>query len=434
MSARIGGRVSRTLLLVSQRKGARVSAEVLAQRAAEFAALVAEPRADTAALLERAERLGELHRLLEGVGVELAGELETFVGQHPDGARSLGEKSPSMVLQACAGFDAGEAAAMCKVGAAIRPQTNLQGEMLPPRHEALASAVAEGGIRITRAARVLVTLDEIAMFASSAECAAVEQFLIELAPGLTDRQFTRVCREMPGRFVPDGAGEREEYLRRRSGLVVRTLPDGLVQWIVTMHPEAAGLATAALDARTAPRRQPTFADPDEPAVDADTRPMREKRLDSFVSICREAVAGDSGKVAGSAVTMMVTTTLEALRTGLGTAKISGIDEPISAATARRLAADANIIPVVLGSESECLDMGREVRLATEPQRRALALRDQCIWGTCSVPAGWCEVAHIVPWFDGGGTDLDNLMLLCPSTTDASTSKGGRSSSAAARGT
>ncbi len=38
--------------------------------------------------------------------------------------------------------------------------------------------------------------------------------------------------------------------------------------------------------------------------------------------------------------MIVAVTLDALRTGLGAAGIAGVDEPISAATARRLAADS----------------------------------------------------------------------------------------------
>jgi hypothetical protein len=388
-----------------------VSVQALAERAIELAALGAP--CDVVSRLDRVARYGELQRLVDALGVEIASDLEAFVEREPDGARKLGERSPSAVLQAYAGLDAAEASAMCTIGAAVQPQTNLQGEVLPARHEALMSALAEGGIRLGRASRVLCTLDEIAMFASPAERTAVEQFLVGESPRLTDRQFARVCREIPPRFLPDDTERREEYLRRRSGLVVRTLPDGLVQWVVTMHPEAAGFATAALDARTAPRRQPTF-EVDEPVADRDTRLLSERRLEALVSMCRQSVAHDNGRVAGTSVTMMVTTTLEALQTGLGRAKISGVDQPISAGTARRLAADANIIPVVLGTESERLDMGREARLATEAQRRALELRDRgCIWPTCSAPPGWCEVAHRVPWFEGGATDLDDLLLLCP---------------------
>ncbi|HJT03677.1 MAG TPA: DUF222 domain-containing protein [Pseudonocardiaceae bacterium] len=43
---------------------------------------------------------------------------------------------------------------------------------------------------------------------------------------------------------------------------------------------------------------------------------------------------------------------------------------ISAAEARRLACDACIVPMVLGSDSMPLDVGREQRLATAAQRDA----------------------------------------------------------------
>jgi len=401
---------------VSVDRLAEQPARQLAHSAARFAALSAEPSGDAASLLERAALYGELRRLIDGAGIALAGELETFVDLMPDGTRKLGERSPAAVMQVVAGLDGGDAGTMCRVGAAIRPQVNLQGEVLPSRHEAIEAAVADGGLRLPRAARVLSTLDEISPFASPGELRSAEQFLVEKSADLTDRQFARLCRELPAAFLPDSAAGREEYLRHRSGLVVRTLPEGLVQWIITMHPEAAGFATAALDARTAPRRQPTFLDSSEPADprEFDTRTMREKRLDAFVAMCRESLGRDSGSVAGTSVTMVVKIGLDDLRSGLGAAEIVGVDEPISAATARRLAAAANIIPVVLGGDSEPLDLGREVRLATEPQRRALELRDRgCIWHGCTAPPGWCEVAHDVPWAEGGGTDLDNLLLLCP---------------------
>ena len=49
---------------------------------------------------------------------------------------------------------------------------------------------------------------------------------------------------------------------------------------------------------------------------------------------------------------------------------------ISAATARRLACEAGIIPVVLGGRREVLDQGRRKRLFTRAQRIALATRDR----------------------------------------------------------
>ncbi|MPY99950.1 MAG: DUF222 domain-containing protein, partial [Actinophytocola sp.] len=85
--------------------------------------------------------------------------------------------------------------------------------------------------------------------------------------------------------------------------------------------------------------------------------------------------------------------------------------PITAEQARRLACDSRIVPAVLGSNGEILDLGRETRTATRAQRRALAARDGgCVM--CSRTVRWCQTHHVRPWQDGGPTDIINLCLLC----------------------
>ena len=87
--------------------------------------------------------------------------------------------------------------------------------------------------------------------------------------------------------------------------------------------------------------------------------------------------------------------------------------PIAAGDLRRLLCDASIVPVVLGGQSEILDLGRGRRLASGQQRHAIALRDgHCAFPGCAVPVHRCELHHITPWQDGGPTDLDNLVALC----------------------
>ncbi|MGZ0146962.1 DUF222 domain-containing protein [Kribbella sp. WER1] len=84
---------------------------------------------------------------------------------------------------------------------------------------------------------------------------------------------------------------------------------------------------------------------------------------------------------------------------------------LSAATVRRLACDAKIIPLVLGTNSEPLDVGRSERLVTRAIRRALNARDNgCV--VCNVPPVMCDAHHLVSWVDGGETKVDNLVLLC----------------------
>lgn len=87
--------------------------------------------------------------------------------------------------------------------------------------------------------------------------------------------------------------------------------------------------------------------------------------------------------------------------------------PISPQTARRLACEAGIIPVVLGSPSEPLDVGRRKRLATTAQRVALRLRSRtCEFPGCTIAHEWTKAHHVNPWKPGGHTDLEQLVALC----------------------
>ena len=79
---------------------------------------------------------------------------------------------------------------------------------------------------------------------------------------------------------------------------------------------------------------------------------------------------------------------------------------------RRLACDADIIPVALGGKGEVLDVGRLHRLVTPPLWRAVVCRDQhCAFPGCTRPPVMCHAHHIIHWADGGETKLENLVLL-----------------------
>ena len=89
----------------------------------------------------------------------------------------------------------------------------------------------------------------------------------------------------------------------------------------------------------------------------------------------------------------------------------GVELP--AETVRRLACDADIIPVVLNGDSVPLDVGRAKRLATVHQRRALgAVHETCAVPECQVKFTHCEPHHIEYWENGGRTDMANLVPLC----------------------
>jgi len=80
---------------------------------------------------------------------------------------------------------------------------------------------------------------------------------------------------------------------------------------------------------------------------------------------------------------------------------------------RRLCCDTKVIPAVLGTKSEILDIGRSHRLASRGQCRALALRDRgCSRPGCRRPPKHCRAHHLIPWSKGGETNIDNMALLC----------------------
>ena len=86
---------------------------------------------------------------------------------------------------------------------------------------------------------------------------------------------------------------------------------------------------------------------------------------------------------------------------------------LTANQVRRLACEADILPMVLDDHGVALDVGRTVRLATYRQRLALrAMHPTCAAESCDVDFDWCEVHHLRPWDKGGPTNLDNLVPLC----------------------
>ncbi|MFG1905978.1 DUF222 domain-containing protein [Kribbella sp. NPDC048928] len=124
------------------------------------------------------------------------------------------------------------------------------------------------------------------------------------------------------------------------------------------------------------------------------------------------VAGDVVPGFGAKANLTVTIDLEDLKAATADAIGDTVyGNGLSAATIRRLACDANVIPIVLGSNSEPLDVGRRERLVTRAMRRALNTRDRgCV--VCGAPPVMCDAHHLISWVDGGETKLNNLALLC----------------------
>ena len=76
-------------------------------------------------------------------------------------------------------------------------------------------------------------------------------------------------------------------------------------------------------------------------------------------------------------------------------------------------ATALLPPVLGGTPTQPLELGRTSRAVSPTQRNALAVRDRgCVFPGCERPLAWCEAHHLRHWLHGGPTDLANLALVC----------------------
>ena len=146
----------------------------------------------------------------------------------------------------------------------------------------------------------------------------------------------------------------------------------------------------------------------------DDRTLRQRQHDALGDLADAYLAHQQNpSFDGAPRTVIVTMDLETLENQLREKWLSLPDgAQISAATVRRLACDAEVIPVVLGSNSEILDVGQANRAFTAAQRRAAYLRDgrRCAFPGCR---GQVVELHHIWWRSRGGPgSLDNAAWLC----------------------
>jgi hypothetical protein len=135
----------------------------------------------------------------------------------------------------------------------------------------------------------------------------------------------------------------------------------------------------------------------------------QRMADALVELMHRANAGDHGEGSlRTAVVVLIDLADLLAGTGHGTS-VDG--SPIDVGEVRRMAAREHVIPLVLGADSEPLDLGRAQRYATDHQWLALLARDGGC-ALCDAPLGPLDAHHTPAWHDGGRTDLDAMCLLC----------------------
>jgi len=264
--------------------------------------------------------------------------------------------------------------------------------------------------------RAEARLVELAAFHDPAELRRLGDKILEMvAPDLYEEE---------GRKKLEAAERRAAAQTRLS---LRNRGDGTVDLRGRLPESAASRLRTYLDSYTSPRHQAMARTGCEGGCEGGARPAVEvidpatgRRLpqdrvlgEALCAFLEHADPDRMPLAGGSATKVIVTTRLSDLVAGTGVATL-GDGTRIGIGQARRLACTAGIIPAVLGSDSEVLDLGRESRLYDGKQRQALAVgHPVCRAEHCTVSATWCEAHHKKRWSAGGRTDLRDGILLCP---------------------
>jgi hypothetical protein len=203
-----------------------------------------------------------------------------------------------------------------------------------------------------------------------------------------------------------------ERQRRRRRVIRSRTKHGLRRTVLELDEEADAVFYGAVRDAAAERQR---ADRKAKLPLDRQRPFRQILADAAVEVARRSRGADVITKHRARPVILALTEMSVLWDQLKVRGWCQLDDGtrLTANQIRRLACEADIIPMVLNDHGVPLDLGRTIRLATHQQRLALrALHPTCAAEGCDIDFDWCEIHHLKPWEKGGLTDLDNLAPLC----------------------
>ncbi|MCG5439263.1 HNH endonuclease signature motif containing protein [Micromonospora foliorum] len=274
---------------------------------------------------------------------------------------------------------------------------------------AVRDALLSGAITVEQGRVVAETIAALPVEAGPEVADKATQLLVTWADRFDPTSLSRLGERVLTHVAPDLADQAElkaleratERAEARRHVTLSEQENGQVRLSGNLDTETASLLREAIDPLCAP------------AGEHDDRSPGQRRADALGEICRLALrTGQLPDNGGDRPQVVVTVSMGDLVNGVRAGTLE-TGTRLTPGAVRRLACDAGVLPVVLGGNSQVLDVGRQRRLFTGPLRRALVLRDGgCAFPGCDRPPRWCDGHHIRHWADGGTTALDNAVLLC----------------------
>ncbi|MFB9820537.1 HNH endonuclease signature motif containing protein [Arthrobacter ramosus] len=336
-----------------------------------------------------------------------------------------GYRNAAEFLRARLRISIGEARRRLALASGVLPQTGIAGQDVPARHGVLAAALSSAALPSRSATVISTALDQVRHLADAETAHQMEHSLTNTAVQSDPDFVSRMAKRWVDAIDQDGSEPGEEELRHRQGAFIRKPRRGLHHLEIFATADQFETLATVMNTAANPRLQPNAAGTGT-GTDLDPRSRAQKLLDGLIGACAVALStGELPANGGLRPQVMVTIDyrdlLERLEhldseTPAGARLSSGASTfqgPLHPSVIRKIACDADIIPVLLGSDSRVLDIGRTTRVFPTHIRKAIIARDQgCAFPDCTIPAPWCEAHHITYWSNGGTTGTDNGTLLC----------------------
>jgi hypothetical protein len=330
----------------------------------------------------------------------------------------LTEPSMARVLMTGLRLSAGEAFRRVRSAEHTADRRSMTGEPLGAFRPELAAAQAEGVVTPEQVGLIDAALRKVDHCDPTAVTAG-EKLLVDAARTLGPKDLGVVAARVVDAIDPDGvapADEREHRERRFFHLKHRG--DGSWAGDFRLTPEFGQKLHALLAPLMTP--QTTRCTTDDEAtgdtrqqVEADTRTHGQRRHDAVEALVDRLLrSGDLPEAGGIPTTLLIHLSYADYLAGQGVARYAD-GTPLSVPNALRLADQADVVWCVKAPTGAVLDLHRTRRIASPSQTLALIARDGgCSFPGCDTPPSWCERHHIIPWQDGGDTNLNNLTLVC----------------------
>jgi hypothetical protein len=312
--------------------------------------------------------------------------------------------STSALLQGLLRLSPREAKRRVDTARACGPRRALTGEPLEPLLPAVAAAQGAGDVSGEHARVIVKTLHAFPPDLTVDELADAEHTLVQLARQARPGEVAKAGAQYLAYLRPDGALAAEEQQDRVRELLLHARPDGGYDLRGRLTPACGAQLLATLTPRSAPRP----ADGGE----VDPRSHRQRLHDALEELAGIAVRRNELTRSGAAATVIISMTEEQYRTRQGLVHTS-FGQPLTVQQALDLADEAALVGLVRAANGAVLKLGLTDRIASRKQSLALYARDKgCSFPDCDQPPDHCQRHHVLPWWLGGPTDIDNLTLVC----------------------